>query len=259
VIFVDESIQHPLGFICVGFVYTSEDIAPGVHGALRDAGLEPCVDEYKSGRRMTGIPHLHVLREGIGRIAVGCRLAVYIAPPSERARLLDPILEVARSIVQANDLPRPQPLFLDEGITGRSRPDAAWLDVHTGCDSKQVPGIQLADYVAYHCGYLLKCCITEQNKPITLDDTPHPLAGETVDLDWLVRTEMRRSFFHEPRDYDSITGDDWFFNVAGYGAFFSPDFRQKYAKQPRQRSGQCTWAVSGNSLHHLCVLKCSSA
>ncbi|MBN8760121.1 MAG: hypothetical protein J0I94_06800 [Thiobacillus sp.] len=53
-------------------------------------------------------------------------------------------------------------------------------------------------------------------------DEPHPLAGEEVELDWILRTNFRRHFFVEPRNTEEIKGDDWFFKLAGYGAFFSP-------------------------------------
>ena len=34
--------------------------------------------------------------------------------------------------------------------------------------------------------------------------------------------ELRRHFFVEQRNIGEITGDDWFFKLSGYGAFFSP-------------------------------------
>jgi hypothetical protein len=51
-IFVDESIQHALGYICVGFAYCEGSPDDLVRSAIREAGLVPGVDEYKSGARM---------------------------------------------------------------------------------------------------------------------------------------------------------------------------------------------------------------
>ncbi|WP_321387137.1 hypothetical protein [Alcaligenes phenolicus] len=220
-IFVDESIHDQLDFICVGMVYTPWEVDTDVERALRDAGMRPYFDEYKSGRRTENQPNLHTLRDAIGDIALNCRLAIYIASTSERARILSSIVEVAQSIIQANILPVPQNLFVDEGMIGKHQAAPEQLIVHAGCNSKRTLGIQLADYVAYHCGYLLKCALTETSKPVQINETPHPLAGESVDFDWLTRTKMRRSFLHEPRDFNSITGDDWFVNISGYGAFYS--------------------------------------
>jgi len=220
-IFVDESIHSDLDLICVSFVYSPEDPASEINRVLKHAGLEPGHDEYKSGVQMFGKPHLHALRESIGSIALGCKFAVYVAPLSELSSLQSSVVRIAHEIVQANALPTPQYLFIDEGMVGGYVADATQLIVYRGCDSKQVRGVQLADYLAYHCALLLKTHITGNVKTIKLDDTPHPLAGEDVALDWMVRTDMRRSFFHEPRDFESIEGDDFFFKVSGYGFFSS--------------------------------------
>lgn len=222
-IFVDESIHKDLDFICVGFVYSMEDPRSHIERALRHAGLEPGQDECKSGTRMVDMPHLQGLRDTIGEIAMGCRFAVYIAPLSEWPRLRSSIAEVAKSIVRANSLAIPQDLYIDEGMPGKYGSDALELLVHASCDSKLVPGVQLADYISYHCALRLKARLTGVVKSRRMDDTPHPLAGEDVPLDWLVWLDMRRNFFHEPRDLESIEGDDWFFKVSGHGFFSSPD------------------------------------
>ncbi|WP_313139289.1 hypothetical protein [Stenotrophomonas sp.] len=222
-IFVDESIHKDLDLICVGFVYSKEDPRRDIERALRQSGLEPGLDEYKSGVRMVGQPHLHRLRDDIGSIALGCRLAVYVAPLSERPLLHSSIVEVAKAIVRANSLTIPQDLFIDEGMPGKHGSDASELLIHANCDSRLVAGVQLADYISYHCALLLKARLTGVVKSKKMHDTPHPLAGEEVPLDWLVWVDMRRSFFHEPRDFESIEGDDWFFKVSNYGFFSSPN------------------------------------
>lgn len=222
-IFVDESIHQDLDFICVSFVFSTEDPRPEIERALRHTGLEPELDEYKSGIRMVDKPHLHGLRQDIGGIAMGCRFAVYVAPLSELARLQGSVVDVAKVIVRANSLATPQDLFIDEGMAGRHSSYPSELVVHTGCDSKLILGVQLADYVAYHCALLLKARLTGVVKSQKIDGTPHPMAGKDVPLDWLVWTDLRRNFFHEPRDFELIEGDDWFFKVSGYGFFSSPD------------------------------------
>lgn len=222
-IFADESIQPALGYLCVGFAYCNAAPDEFVSQALINAGLDPGRDEYKSGYRMHGSSSRHALRESIYALVLQrCRVAVYIAPLEERPALLGSVAEVGRHIVMANALSTPQKLFVDEGIDGKPFNDPI-LQVVPGCDSRTVPGIQLADCVAYHCSYLLRCAIRDERKSVLMpEDVPHPLAGEEVDLDWIFRTDFRRNFFVESRDIDSIRGDDWFFTASGYGAFFSP-------------------------------------
>ena len=144
-IFVDESIHSNLDLICVSFVYSPDDPGSEIDRALKHAGLEPGLDEYKSGVQMSGKPHLHALRESIGDIALGCQFAVYVAPLSELSSLQTSVVKIALEIIQANALPTPQHLFIDEGMVGGYSADATRLIVHHGCDSKQVLGVSLGD------------------------------------------------------------------------------------------------------------------
>lgn len=244
-IFVDESIQKDLDYICVGFAYCEEPPDEAIYTAIRDAGLIPGEDEYKSGYRMSGSDSKHFLRNSINQLVLErCRLGIYIAPLRERPTLLAGIADTATKLVQANNLSQPQSVFIDQGIGGKVLANEH-IAVAVGCDSRKVPGIQLADFVAYHCSYLLKCALTESTKKIQMGDAPHPLAGEEVDLDWALRTELRRHFFVEPRNFDEIEGDDWFFRLAGYGAFFSPGLRNSVRQAAEQTFDSmyfgCVW------------------
>lgn len=221
-IFVDESIQDSLGYICVGFVYCKKSPDEDINNAIAQAGLAPGIDEYKSGYRMENSRSRHQLRDSIYQIVLElCTLGLYIAPVSERPTLRGSVVNIVEKIIRHNELVLPQDVFLDEGILGSVKP-CDGIQVNFDCDSKHVPGIQLADFVAYHCSYLLKCALSGSSKKILIEETPHPLTGEEVDLDWMVRTDFRRHFFVEQRNVEDITGDDWFFKLSGYGAFFSP-------------------------------------
>lgn len=222
-IFVDESIQQNLGYICVGFAHCLDSPNDLIHQAILQAGLTPGIDEYKSGYRMDGSNERKALRESIHQVVFEkCQLGLYIAAIEERPELCTAVAEIANEIVKINCLQKPQMVFVDEGITGQTL-KSEYIQLNIGCDSRAVPGIQLADFVAYHCSYLLKCALSGTTKKIHMaPDEPHPLAGEEVELDWILRTNFRRNFFVEPRNIEEIKGDDWFYKLAGYGAFFSP-------------------------------------
>nr|WP_315394402.1 DUF3800 domain-containing protein [uncultured Duganella sp.] len=222
-IFVDESIQQELGYICVGFAYCSELPDVAIHEAVARVGLLPGVDEYKSGYRMVGSNTRKALRDSISDLVLErCKLGVYIAGIDERPVLGKAIIDTIEKIINANNLEKPQRVFVDEGISLRyAIPES--IKIIGKCDSRKIPGIQLADFVAYHCSYLLKCAISGTSKKIIMPlDEPHPLAGEEVELDWILRTNFRRHFFVEDRNVEEIKGDDWSFKLAGYGSFFSP-------------------------------------
>jgi hypothetical protein len=221
-IFIDESIQDSLGYMCVGFAYCEESPDEAINDAIARAGLAPGIDEYKSGYRMANSSSRHELRDSIYKIVLErCKLGLYIAPVSERPTLRGSVVDIVEKIIRRNELVLPQSVFVDEGILGGVK-FCDGIQVEFDCDSKRVPGIQLADFVAYHCSYLLKCTLSGTSKKILIEEAPHPLTGEEVDLDWMVRTDFRRHFFVEQRNIEGITGDDWFFKLAGYGAFFSP-------------------------------------
>lgn len=244
-IFVDESIQSELGYICLGFAYCDQSPDQEISDALASAGLTPKVDEYKSGIRMVGAGSRHDLRDRIYRIVqTNCKVGVYIGPLSERPTLLESVIETASEIVKQNALNKPHAVFVDEGLTGKDN-TAASLALTAGCDSKLVMGIQLADFVAYHCSYLLKCTLTGKQKKVLIDSEPHPLSGQEVDLDWIVRTDFRRNFFAEKRNIEEIEGDDWFFKISGYGAFFSPNLREEVKAAAEETFGSmylgCVW------------------
>lgn len=226
-IFVDESIQQDLGYICVGFAYCEDLPDKLIQQAITQAGLIPGVDEYKSGYRMEGSSAREALRNSIHQVVFqNCKLGVYIAAIEDRPKLCTLVAEVANQLVRVNELDRPQTVFVDEGILGKTQ-SSEYIRIEVNCDSRKVLGIQLADFVAYHCSYLLKCAISGATKKIRMaHDELHPLAGEEVGLDWILRTNFRRHFFVEPRNVEDITGDDWFFKLAGYGAFFSSSLSQ---------------------------------
>lgn len=220
-IFVDESIQHELGYVCVGFAYCENSPDEAVNRAIARAGLVPSLDEYKSGARMANAEAMRELRDSIYHIVLGhCRLGLYVGSIDERPNLLVPVVATAKRLIQRNALPRPQHVFVDEGIAGAAEIGDG-INLSINCDSRHVPGIQLADFVAYHCSYLLKCSLTGEQKTIRLGSEAHPPGGQEAELDWLIRTALRRHFFVESRGVDEMQVDDWNFKLAGYGAFIS--------------------------------------
>ncbi len=246
-IYIDESIQHDLGYICVGFAYCETSPDEAIRSAIIDAGLVPGRDEYRSGARMVNADARRGLRESIAQIVLqDCKLGLYIAPVRERPYLLDAVVETADQIVRRNHLPVPQTVYVDGGIHGQTKHiDGSTLNLILECDSKNVLGVQLADYVAYHCSYLMKCAVKGTSKKVLVEMPHHPKTDEEVELDWLMRTELRRNFFVEHRDIEAITGDDWFFKLAGYGAYFSPGLEPNLGSAARETFDSmyfgCVW------------------
>ncbi len=67
-VFVDESIHDDLGFILVAYVVGGPQDEVAIEEALREAGLEPRSDEFKSNLPMDGRPELHALRDRLHEV-----------------------------------------------------------------------------------------------------------------------------------------------------------------------------------------------
>ena len=63
--YFDESIQQRAEFIVGAFVYSETDLTPAVFKAISGAGLEPRVDEFKSGMQMDSRPDQVKARAGV--------------------------------------------------------------------------------------------------------------------------------------------------------------------------------------------------
>src|ERR1700746_3468359 len=79
--YFDESI-HPNGKFALGaLAYAEHDLQEVVAEALREAGMAPRIDEFKSGARMDRSPAQRCAREHLRSIVRGhCRIGIVVAP-----------------------------------------------------------------------------------------------------------------------------------------------------------------------------------
>src|SRR5713226_5925185 len=86
--YFDESI-HPRGNFALGaFVYAEESLDGPVAGALRESGLTPHAEEFKSGSRMDQNPRQKQCRELLKELVrQKCRIGVVIASDKPRRAL----------------------------------------------------------------------------------------------------------------------------------------------------------------------------
>lgn len=161
-IYIDESIQSDLGYICTAFVYAKESIDSDVNDALLTAGLIPGENEFKSGARMEGKPHLHKLREDLlGIIQAKTIIGVLITSVTHRETLGNEISNTLVKLIEANKLSNLEKIYIDQGIRIGNIPSLRKIQelgikVYQNSDSKKVFGIQLADHVAYNCSFVLR-------------------------------------------------------------------------------------------------------
>ena len=85
--YFDESIQERAGFIVGAFVYSGNDLTPSVFAALTEAGLQPGIDEFKSGVRMATHPEQARARDLLRGLLMNVRVGIIVVPSSERPSL----------------------------------------------------------------------------------------------------------------------------------------------------------------------------
>ena len=224
-IYVDESIQESLGYICTAFVHCPEDPSSAIATALERARLVPYVDEYKSGARMVSQPGLQSLRDELASlIQRTARIAVLVTPAAERGQLGKYVIEALIQLIQANSLPADEECYVDAGIVTRSAADAAYatfgLKVMPDTDSRLVLGVQLADHAAYHLSYILKAELEGEKKKLRVGFESGFADEFDAELGWALRTSLRYAFFHEDKVWDDELHDlNYMHKVLGYGAF----------------------------------------
>jgi Protein of unknown function (DUF3800) len=201
--FVDESIQVRGGFIVAALVYAQEDLSPVVHEALRAAGLSPGVDEFHSGARRAGQPHLQVLREAMHAAVERVKIAVVVVPADDRPRLGNHILDGLAKIIEANGLQGTlTSICFDENIpfTARNPTVAAFssrfgVTVELEQDSRNHAGLQVADLVAHTVGIMLLDSLGLVTKIVRVGEEAGYSPDTEMELGFEMWASLRWHFF----------------------------------------------------------------
>jgi hypothetical protein len=163
-IFFDDS-HHQRGEFSLGaFAVFDRDPTDTINHAIADAGLVPGTEEYKSRHPHAADARWTKVRESLFGIASEATIGLLVAPHSDRARLGQHVLAALAHLVAENEIPRPIVAFLDQGLFRSEHQFSGWrgesglasdVEVHPECDSRAVPGIQVADLIAHTCAVAL--------------------------------------------------------------------------------------------------------
>jgi hypothetical protein len=154
--YFDESIHERAGFILGAFVYSEADLSKPVAEALSSLGLQPGVDEFKSGDRVSDRERRSALRYLLRLEMQDTRLGIVVTSTQERRRLGNEALIGLSRITEVNELGREHAVYVDQGIRFERRGDTlATFETATGSrcylekDSRVVGGLQVADLAAH--------------------------------------------------------------------------------------------------------------
>jgi len=207
--YFDESIHPKAKFTLGALVYSERSLDDLISSALRDGGLTPGVEEFKSGLRMDRNPQQVVARNFLTDVfRANCRLGVVLAPDCPRHVLgaealkgLNKILDTCCFGSESHDV------WFDEGILASRRageraarelfPDGT-CKFHFEQDSVRVFGLQVADLIAHTCATLLLAELGLVNKIVKAGENSgyHPNSG--VELSFELWAGLRYHFFAAP-------------------------------------------------------------
>ena len=247
--YFDESIQQRAEFIVGAFVYSETDLTPAVFKAISGAGLEPRVDEFKSGMQMDSRPDQVKARAGLRQILQTLQIGLAVVPVSARSALGTEALVALEKIIVANGLVASRhQVYFDEGITvdpnmvaGLGARVGVSCDVFLNQDSRLIGGIQVADLAAHsmgvmlleHLGYLKKMVKAGKNSGYDPD--------LDINLGFEIWATLRYSFFKAaqpiPGPEDPL--GELMFNVADYGLHIATSCDEALHVAIVERFGEC--------------------
>lgn len=207
-IYIDESIHDALDFIVSAFVFSKEGLDSPVSDALRDAGLRPGVDEFKSGALMLGNVVQQNLRETLLSLAgQHTRVALAVSPASARTELGEWCLRVLHTIVRRNGFHEMSfDAHCDEGIFKSTTKLAngefgapRQMSIDPKSNSRTCLGIQVADVVANATGQMIREAVTGRRKMVGIGGPGTGYADDDeAPLGWSLKMSLRYSLLRRP-------------------------------------------------------------
>lgn len=211
--YVDESIHNDFDFVVTAFVFSPPNFNENVFQALKDAGLSPPTDEFKSSARMDENPEMRKARSKIQELAVSqTKIAVFF-DHFERETIGKHSLQALQSVLVRNGIdPRKIVIFFDEDIFP-SEQEALRLqklfhylefkNFFPREDSKIRYGIQVADSIAHCFGQILKEELSGQKKLVDIGGEKTGYAkGEMASLGWELLMRFRHCLLTRPMIYN---------------------------------------------------------
>ena len=198
--------------VVTAFVFSTAEFEGLAFQALKEAGLNPPDEEFKSRMRMDTDPRMRDTRDALLSLAdSNSKIAVFFGP-LDRRRLGIQSLQALQSVLLRNGVdPNSLAIHFDTGIF-TSTPEAARLcrlfhylancKILPACDSRLYAGIQVADAVAHSFGQIIKARLTDSDKIVDIGgpNTGYSPGTEST-LSHSLLTRLRRALFTRPIVY----------------------------------------------------------
>jgi len=211
--YVDESIHTESGFVVTAFVFSEDGFENTILTILKNSGLSPPQEEYKSSARMDSNANMRSVRDRfLNLAATKAKIAVFFGPFS-RSTLGKHTLQALQSVLVRNGI-RPEELsvYFDEEIFPSEKEAFRLIElfhyIHT-CkvypreNSKIRLGIQVADAVAHSFGQILKEELSGKPKLVDIGGPGTGyIEGELAPLGWDLLMTLRYGLMTRPMIYN---------------------------------------------------------
>ena len=207
--YVDESIHDSCGFVATSFVFAGQGFERTVEEVLRDSGLSPPSQEFKSSARMDSNSNMQLARNGLLTLAGSeAKVAIFFGP-FNRASLGKHTLQALQSVVVRNGInPAELSVYCDQEIFP-SEKEALRLHglfqflsqcrIYPREDSRKRLGIQVADAVAHSFGQILKEELTGKKKLVDIGGLRTGYEeGTLAPIGWELLTTLRYGLMTRP-------------------------------------------------------------
>jgi len=207
--FVDESVQSACGFVATAFVFGSGRFDQAAERVLRQAGLKPREEEFKSSARMDADPRMQAARHGLMALADSkARVAVFFGPYHRNSLGKDSLQALQSTLVRNGIRPSRLNVYFDQDIFASPR-EATRVHqlfhflrsarVHSQEDSRLRLGIQVADAVAHCFGQIVKEELTGTRKIVDIGGPGTGyIPGTMAPLGWSLLMNLRHALMTRP-------------------------------------------------------------
>lgn len=234
-IYFDESIHNRGNFIVLAAVSATPEHIQLAKEALTECGFTPGKDEFKSSITMSGNENAQRLREAFRGVISRCKVGIAICATNER----DSLMALAATLAQkmaANASDEGGTIYLDGGMKRQPVKLPAGFDMVSGCDSRSIIGIQLADCCAHAVATILLDEMGIAKKTMAASDLYQDDREGDIALGWFLWATMRYAL----ASGTPLSPDDPFFEDSRhlpFGLELSPGCDRRVAEAVTKRFG----------------------
>lgn len=245
-LYFDDSKHHQWGFAIGAFVIFDHDPREDIHRIMSAFELDPDKFEFKSSGIKQGNPLAQKLRSEF-RDYIRSRGKISLCITDHDKNIGPTGLDLLTKSISHQWLKSGNhEVFFDEGlftstVAGHEIANAKNVPlsctIHFEQDSKQVPGIQLADLAAHTCAMML---LDTLGKPKKFVDWPDSGYDDDVDIDlsFELWAYLRSSFLSIQTHKANVNFDPSIVDVAAHGLHIDPRINADLAAAAHRRFGE---------------------